>query len=60
MPGTERTESDVQEHTEQAGSREPAGEYVGRVARDDAEDVGETGAERRAREAKAGEGTDDS
>jgi hypothetical protein len=43
-----RPESDVQATTDQANTREPDGAYVGRVAPEDAQDVGETGAERRA------------
>jgi hypothetical protein len=50
MPEPRRTESDVQATPEQADSREPDGAYVGRVAPDDATDIGETGAERRSQE----------
>jgi hypothetical protein len=41
-------EPDVEPDPKRADSREPDGEYVGRIAQDDADAGEETGAERRA------------
>jgi hypothetical protein len=47
--GRQKTEADVEPDPARADSREPAGDYVGRIAADD-DFAGETGAERRAAE----------
>ena len=46
--GRDKAEQDVQGDPARADSREPEGQYVGRIAADD-DFAGETGAERRAR-----------
>jgi hypothetical protein len=48
--GDEKAEADVERDPKRADSRDPDGEYVGRIAEDDADAGEETGAERRAEE----------
>jgi hypothetical protein len=44
----DKAEADTERDVERVDSREPDGEYVGRVSQDESEATGETGAERRA------------
>ncbi|HMC40639.1 MAG TPA: hypothetical protein VKI19_13315 [Acidimicrobiales bacterium] len=55
MESERRAESDVAADSQEVTTREPDGAYVGRVAEDDPGQAGESGAERRAREAEAAE-----